>query len=511
MALSFALFGLAPLCQAQLIRFGSSEVTYDGTAHAPLIETTPLDLPVSLWFENTSSPSPEITAGPLFNTIPSSLALSYSSLALPSQKTAGLGDFVRLRDGFQKAESVDVVLVNWAKAEDWPEQAELNPEGFVHPITISTYRKNTAGALELIVETTSNVLIPWRPTTLPNGKPYPHNGYAFTARIPFATPIDLPQEVFVMVSYNIRSAGFKPLGVAGPYDVLNIGLSSGKASVGSDLDTKAVLWVTDGIWSYPATGFNTQRPMFSINGTYLPARGSSLPPVASGTYDVTATVSTPLYTGSLTSRFVIKPAEATIHLSNLIHAPDGLPKTPDVVTTPPGLPVRISYNGEATPPAVPGEYTVAAEIDDPNYRGSVSSTMLVGLTVESWRNSYLSEESSEALNSGLSGDSDKDGLCNLLEYAFGFDPAASDHEAGPKLELSPTEMKLIYRRNNLATDLNFLVEGSCSLDYTIAWEPVVFQEKILRQEGNVEWVEVAVPIQPGEKQKFLRIRVSEKD
>jgi hypothetical protein len=510
-ALSFTLLGLAPLSQAELIKFGPTEFTYNGSPQSPLIETTPPGLPVSLWFEDISAPTPEVTTGPLFNTIPSTLALSYSSLALAAQKTSGLGDFVSLRQGFQKAESVDVILVNWAKAEDWPELAALNPEGFLHPITISTYKKNASGGLELIVEATSMVLVPWRPTSLPNGNPYPHNGYAFPARIPFPTPVSLPQEVYVMVSYNIKGHGFKPLDMKGPYDVLNIGLSSSKPSAGEDLDSKAVLWVSDKTWSYPATGLGSLRPMFSINGTYQPPRGSTTPPIAKGSYKVTATVSAPPYVETLESRFFIKPAQALIEFGQLIQAPDDLPKPVEVTTTPEHLPVKLTYNGNTVPPSAPGIYEVVAEIEDSNFEGIASTTLLIGLTLESWRESYLSQEAQAALAQGLNADSDHDGLCNLLEYAFGLDPANPESETSTKLDVSETEMTLTYRRNTLATDLRFIVEGSSSPSSLDSWETAVWNERVLRRSGNVEWVEATVPIQSTEKHKFLRLRVEQSD
>ncbi|MCB1133045.1 MAG: hypothetical protein KDN05_18120, partial [Verrucomicrobiae bacterium] len=55
-----------------------------------------------------------------------------------------------------------------------------------------------------------------------------------------------------------------------------------------------------------------------------------------------------------------------------------LPKTVAVTTNPPGLLVNVSYNGSPDAPLAPGSYAVSAVVDDPDYAGSASGTLVIG-------------------------------------------------------------------------------------------------------------------------------------
>ncbi len=80
--------------------------------------------------------------------------------------------------------------------------------------------------------------------------------------------------------------------------------------------------------------------------------------------------------------FTISPASASITLSNLSPVFDGMQKSVTVVTSPPGLSVRVIYtpDGTTTEPSDPGTYTVDATITDPNYSGSASAIMHIQST-----------------------------------------------------------------------------------------------------------------------------------
>ena len=107
-------------------------------------------------------------------------------------------------------------------------------------------------------------------------------------------------------------------------------------------------------------------------------------PSASGgpyTFRVTATDSstgTGPYSGSSTtySLTVGKPT-ATITLSNLAQIYTGSPLSVTATTVPSGLAVSFTYNGSETAPTAPGSYTVVAIINDPNYQGSATGTLVV--------------------------------------------------------------------------------------------------------------------------------------
>lgn len=58
---------------------------------------------------------------------------------------------------------------------------------------------------------------------------------------------------------------------------------------------------------------------------------------------------------------------------------DGTAKRVSVSTMPPGLTVGLTYNGSNVAPTNPGTYTVVGTIDDLNYFGGTTNTLLVGL------------------------------------------------------------------------------------------------------------------------------------
>ncbi len=68
---------------------------------------------------------------------------------------------------------------------------------------------------------------------------------------------------------------------------------------------------------------------------------------------------------------------ATVSLSNLNQVYDGNPKPVSVATDPGGLAVDVTYNGSPTAPTNAGTYTVVATINDPNYQGSATGTLII--------------------------------------------------------------------------------------------------------------------------------------
>ena len=76
----------------------------------------------------------------------------------------------------------------------------------------------------------------------------------------------------------------------------------------------------------------------------------------------------------------IGKATATIALTTLGQMYDGTAKPVKATTSPVGLTVTITYNGSPTVPTLPGAYTVVATIVDPNYAGSQTATLAVGVT-----------------------------------------------------------------------------------------------------------------------------------
>jgi len=70
-------------------------------------------------------------------------------------------------------------------------------------------------------------------------------------------------------------------------------------------------------------------------------------------------------------------APAQVTLSNLSQTYDGTAKNVSASTTPSGLAVGVTYNGVTNVPVNAGSYTVVGTIDDPNYFGSVTNTLII--------------------------------------------------------------------------------------------------------------------------------------
>jgi alpha-tubulin suppressor-like RCC1 family protein len=111
----------------------------------------------------------------------------------------------------------------------------------------------------------------------------------------------------------------------------------------------------------------------------LTYNASPVAPTNAGSYTVIGTISDPIYFGSATNILVISKATGTVILGNLVQTYDGVAKSISVTTAPPGLTVNLTYNGSSTAPANAGSYTVVGTINDPNYQGSATSTLVITL------------------------------------------------------------------------------------------------------------------------------------
>jgi endo-1,4-beta-xylanase len=99
-----------------------------------------------------------------------------------------------------------------------------------------------------------------------------------------------------------------------------------------------------------------------------------------GAYDCVVSNSAGAAT-SAAATLTVNKAAASVTLSGLRIVYDGLPHSAVATTVPPGLAVTVTYNGSSTPPIAPGTYEVIATIDDPNYFGSATGTMVITTTI----------------------------------------------------------------------------------------------------------------------------------
>jgi hypothetical protein len=148
--------------------------------------------------------------------------------------------------------------------------------------------------------------------------------------------------------------------------------------------TPGIVGVAYGPVIFQATG-GTSPYHYTISGGTLPA-GMSLSsagsltgtPTTSGAFSVTVLATdADSVTGSQTYPLSVGKATATITLGDLAQIYSGSPRSATATTVPPGLTVSFTYNGSETPPTAPGSYAVVATINEPNYQGSTTGTLVI--------------------------------------------------------------------------------------------------------------------------------------
>ena len=489
---------------------GDLNQVYDGSPKIPSFATTPANLPVDLVYENTSNPPAPVSQVVLNNT-PSPLALSYSSQPFQAQGVSAFGDYLQLGGTSRKLQACEVTLVTWADAGSYPTWANANPEGYFHPVTLSLYHVTETKQLLFLTEVERTIFVPWKPLTLPNGDPYTSNGYAFQAIFDFPNGITLPEKVLALVSYNTQSSGFDPIDTAGPYDQLNVAIRTSAFTVGSDAYPTTVLRVEysadnpKGLWKYVTDG---RAPLFRLHALSTQTKNQ---PVNAGTYSVTASISDSTYKSTVLDSLVVEKAVADVQVQNSWFY-TGAPAPAVIITDPLNLSVDVTYDGSPTPPISMGNYTVSAQVNDPNYAGSVSGQFTLKPSFQSWIEQKITSAGLPPDQAGSHQDPDLDGIPNLTEYAFNLNPmAALGSDSGPtpflpRLALKDGAWIFTYRRNLDAADISFAIENQVDLAQPGPWPTITGPETILSDDGQTQVIEVSLP-EPTDPQRFYRLRL----
>jgi len=176
-----------------------------------------------------------------------------------------------------------------------------------------------------------------------------------------ATPPTAPGSYTVVVTINDQNHAGTATGA------LVISKASATITLGSLAQT-----YTGSAFSATAT---TSPASLTVSFTY---NGSATPPTAAGSYTVVATIIDQNYAGTTTGALVISKALASIALGSLGQTYTGSAFSATATTTPASLAVSFTYNGSSAPPSTAGSYTVVATINDQNYAGSASGTLVIG-------------------------------------------------------------------------------------------------------------------------------------
>ena len=111
-------------------------------------------------------------------------------------------------------------------------------------------------------------------------------------------------------------------------------------------------------------------------------------------------------------------------------------------------------------------------------------------------------------------DFDHDGRSNLIEYAFGSDPAIASDPAPrmPAVRPDATQFVIRYQRDTDIGDVTLTAQASTDF---ISWKapgesgaPAGFIDELFATDGNIETREARVPANSGEK-IFFRVQVTQ--
>ncbi len=107
---------------------------------------------------------------------------------------------------------------------------------------------------------------------------------------------------------------------------------------------------------------------------------SGAPASAVGPFNFTITAtdsSSGPYTGHASYALAITQGTATVSLGNLAQTYTGSPLAATATTSPTGLTGNFTYNGSSTAPTAAGSYAVVATINDANYQGAATGTLVI--------------------------------------------------------------------------------------------------------------------------------------
>ncbi len=197
----------------------------------------------------------------------------------------------------------------------------------------------------------------------------------------------------------------------------------------------------------------------------------------------------------------VTKATATVLLGNLEATYDGSPKPAAATTDPSGLNVVVTYDESATAPTTPGTYRVAAVIDDPNYAGESSDSLVISpRSLGNWEANMFTPAQIDAGESAPAADPDGDGLTNLAEYALGGEPYAFTPQ--PAVTSDGATISITFQRPAWIGDVAFHAEAGGDF---ATWEQLTLE--VLNPGSDPETVRATLTLPtPKPERRFLRLR-----
>ena len=359
-----------------IITLGSLNQTYNGSAEAATATTTPSGLAVTFTYNGSATVPTGAGSYTVIGTINDANYQGSATNTLVISKASGsisLGSLSQTYNGSAEAATATTtpsgLTVNFTYNGSATVPTVAGNYTVIGTINDANYQGSATNTLVISKASGSIVLGSLNQT---------YNGSAEAA-----TATTTPSGLAVTFTYNGSST--VPT-AAGSYTVIGtindanyqgsatntllINKASGSISLGSLNQTYN--------GSAEAATATTTPSGLTVTFTY---NGSSTIPIAAGSYTVIGTINDANYQGSATGTLVIAQASGSVSLGNLSQTYNGSAEAATATTTPSGLTVNFTYNGSATVPTGAGSYAVIGTINDANYQGSATNTLVINAAI----------------------------------------------------------------------------------------------------------------------------------
>jgi len=190
----------------------------------------------------------------IYNSIPGPLPPNVPSLGFEANASSELGDLIQFAGSNRALTQVTLVMSDGALAANFPAFPGAGGPTWNHPLTLNLYNVDNSGLNPapgtLIATRTQTFAIPWRPTADPTcanpaqwraGDGICYSALAFTVTFDF-TGTTVPNQIIYGLAFNTEHYGYAPIGAAGPYASLNLGLAQVPPSSGSNPFPDTAYW-----------------------------------------------------------------------------------------------------------------------------------------------------------------------------------------------------------------------------------------------------------------------------
>ncbi|PYS48327.1 MAG: hypothetical protein DMG13_25810 [Acidobacteria bacterium] len=376
---------------AATIGLGDLSQTYDGTPKPPTATTSPAGLGEINFTYNSSSTTP--TNAGSYSFVASLNNVNYTASNVSgtlvigkAAATIALGALAQTYDGSPKSATatpspagLSGVSVTYEGSPDAP----INASSYAVEASLSNdnYQASNVGGTLVIGKASATIAL--------SNLSQAYNGSPKQATAA-TNPSGLPG---VTITYDGSETALSSVGTyAVVASLINTNYAASDAT-GNLVIAKGTATITLGGLTHTYDGLAKSATASSPDGDVIITYDESpTPPTNAGSYAVLASVNNGNYLASVSGTLVISKAAATITLGGLTHTYDGSAKSATVTTSPEGLSgVTIKYDGSTTAPTQAGSYSVVATLDNTNYDGSTTGTLMISKAATSITMSNLAQ------------------------------------------------------------------------------------------------------------------------